>query len=138
MEWLGGTGSHAIAKELWAKRDVIGAMEKTIWNRCKEAETGSQELRDQLYLPPNYSSRLLRKPAPRSRRSMWCSKQTTRTARPDAQKIPKHVYPVLVRDEFEGVKLQGTTVQKLTKRRPQVGAAVKKLKLEMGLYGFRT
>ncbi|KAB5591682.1 Hsp70 family protein [Ceratobasidium theobromae] len=46
MEWLDGAGSHANAKELWAKRDEIEAMEKPIQHRYKEAETGPQALKD--------------------------------------------------------------------------------------------
>ncbi|EUC58906.1 HSP70 family protein, putative [Rhizoctonia solani AG-3 Rhs1AP] len=46
MEWLNETGSHATAKELWAKRDEIEAMEKPIQHRYKEAETGPQALKD--------------------------------------------------------------------------------------------
>ncbi|KAG8680869.1 lumenal Hsp70 protein, partial [Ceratobasidium sp. 423] len=46
MEWLDGAGSHANAKELWAKRDEIEAMENPIQHRYKEAETGPQALKD--------------------------------------------------------------------------------------------
>ncbi|CAE6350524.1 unnamed protein product [Rhizoctonia solani] len=46
MEWLDGAGSHANAKELWAKRDEIEKMEKPIQHRYKEAETGPQALKD--------------------------------------------------------------------------------------------
>ncbi|KAF8729281.1 heat shock protein 70 family, partial [Rhizoctonia solani] len=46
MEWLDGAGSHANAKELWAKRDEIETMEKPIQHRYKEAETGPKALKD--------------------------------------------------------------------------------------------
>ncbi|CAE7196348.1 unnamed protein product [Rhizoctonia solani] len=46
MGWLDGADPHATAKELWARHDPIGAMEKQIQHRYKEAETGPQALKD--------------------------------------------------------------------------------------------
>ncbi|KAG9085799.1 lumenal Hsp70 protein [Ceratobasidium sp. 370] len=46
MVWLDEEGSKAEAKALWARRDLIEAMEKPIQHRYKEAETGPQALKD--------------------------------------------------------------------------------------------
>ncbi|QRV96302.1 heat shock protein HSP70 family protein [Ceratobasidium sp. AG-Ba] len=46
MEWLDTEGATAEAKALWARRDLIEALEKPIQFRYKEAETGPQALKD--------------------------------------------------------------------------------------------
>ncbi|KAG9101171.1 lumenal Hsp70 protein [Ceratobasidium sp. 392] len=46
MAWLDDEGVKADAKALWARRDLIEAMEKPIQHRYKEAETGPQALKD--------------------------------------------------------------------------------------------
>ncbi|KAG8780738.1 lumenal Hsp70 protein [Ceratobasidium sp. 428] len=46
MDWLNEEGATAKAKDLWARRDLIEAMEKPIQHRYKEAETGPQALKD--------------------------------------------------------------------------------------------
>ncbi|KAF8749292.1 heat shock protein 70 family [Rhizoctonia solani] len=139
MEWLDGAGSHANAKELWAKRDEIETMEKPIQHRYKEAETGPKALKD--LQQAMFAAKLFVSSAKENRtkieafnklevqevESLMAENEVYLNERVDVQKgLPKHVDPVLVTADMNsrGMKMQ-SLVQKLMKRKPKVRAVKK-------------